>query len=470
MMAKKKKAAVNWLNPETTAENEVLPGYLEWAWTARGVSLAQNVVFLMQLTYFCTDMLGMSAKVVGALLLASKIFDGITDIIVGFIIDRTNTKIGKARPYELFILLVWGFTILLFSAPNLSQTGLCIFVFILYTLINSVCATFLNGGDAVYLARSVRSEKNRVSVTAFNGGIVMICSIVISIVMPQLIAGIGSTRPGWSTMSLMLGVPLGLIGILRFIFVKEVANTSNEAEASVGKAEPISLKKALSCIFKNKYVWILAGMTFVVQLMTNVGSSVSTYYFKYIIGDISLASVISLCGLVTPIVMLVFPVFSRKFGTVSLIKGGAVIGVVGYVLRTLGGTNMVTLTVGSLLGSIAVLPVSMMISIYLIDCMDYGEWKTGTRVEGFIGSVNSFMSKLGSGIASALVGLIMGISGYDGTLVAQSAGANSAIVALFNYLPLVLTIVLLVLAVMYKLDKEMPEIKASLAARKSNNS
>lgn len=53
----KKKA--NWLDPSTTAENEVLPGYLKWAWTSRGLSLALNVILIMQLTYYCTDMLGM---------------------------------------------------------------------------------------------------------------------------------------------------------------------------------------------------------------------------------------------------------------------------------------------------------------------------------------------------------------------------------------------------------------------------
>ena len=89
---------------------------------------------------------------------------------------------------------------------------------------------------------------------------------------------------------------------------------------------------------------------------------------------------------------------------------------VGYGIRILGGTNLVTLTLGSVIGGVAILPVTMMISIYLIDTMDYGEWKTGTRVEGMLASVNSFASKLGSGIA-------------------------------------------------YKLDKELPQIKADLAKK-----
>ena len=119
-----------------------------------------------------------------------------------------------------------------------------------------------------------------------------------------------------------------------------------------------------------------------------------------------------------------------------------------------------------LIGGVAILPVTMMISIYLIDTMDYGEWKTGTRVEGMLGSVNSFCSKLGSGIASAIVGLIMGLAGYDGSLAVQSASANASIIALFNYVPMILMIVLLLLAISYKLDKELPQIKADLEKKR----
>ena len=458
------KVKPNWADPATTAENEVLPKYFKWAWTSRGLSLALNVILIMQLTYYCTDMLGMKATLVGTLLLVSKLFDGVTDLVVGFVIDKTNTRFGKARPYEICIVFVWLLTILMFTTPNFGTTGKAVFIFIMYTLINSICATFLNGGDAVYLARSVRSEKNRVSVMSFNGGIIMLFSIVFSMLLPQLIAGIGSTKIGWTVIAATIGIPMAIIGMFRFAFVKEVVHTG---PAKTGEAEQtVPLKTGLSCIMKNKYIWILAGMTFVALLAMNIGSAVNTYYFKYIMGNIGLATLVSMSSMVTPLVMVVFPVLTRKFGTVTILKMGAVLGVIGYGIRIIGGTNLVTLTVGSLISGVATLPVTMMISIYLIDTMDYGEWKTGTRVEGMLGSVNSFCSKLGSGIASAIVGLIMGLAGYDGSLAVQSASANASIIALFNYVPMILMIVLLLLAISYKLDKELPQIKADLEKKR----
>lgn len=462
----KEKVKANWSNPETTADTEKLPGYLKWAWTSRGVSLALNVILIMQLTYYCTDMLGMKASLAGTLLLASKLFDGVTDLCVGVVIDRTHSKWGKARPYEICIVFVWLFTILLFSTPNMGTAAQAAYVFIMYTLLNSICATFLNGGDAVYLARSIRSEKNRVSIMSFNGGIVMVCSIVMGIVLPQLVATLGTTKIGWTKMALFLGIPLALIGMLRFVFVKEVV--TEQVEKTEKKKENIPLATSVKCIFKNKYVWILSGMSFVVQLATNTGSAVNTYYFKYIMNNIGLASVVSLSTMITPFVMLVFPVLSRKFGTVTLLRFGAVLGIAGYGLRIIGGTNLITLLIGSLIGSVAVLPITMMASVYLIDTMDYGEWKTGVRVEGMIGSVRSFMNKLGSGIASGAVGLIMGLAGYDGTLEVQSAAANTSIIALFNWVPMILMVALLILAIAYKLDKLMPQIKSDLESARVN--
>ncbi|WP_455616953.1 MFS transporter [Eisenbergiella sp.] len=464
-MSRKEKIKSNWAEPSTTAENEKLPGYLKWAWASRALSLGLNFILIMQLTYYCTDMLGMKAGLVGGLLLASKIFDGVTDVFAGFVIDRTHTKWGKARPYEIFIIFVWVFTILLFSAPNIGTVGKAVFVFILYTLINSVCATFLYAGDAVYLARSVRSESNRVSLMSFNGGIVMLFSLVVSMVMPLLIAKVGVNKAGWTVIALIFGIPCAVLGMLRFIFVKEVAMDEQQEQIDRQK---IPLKTSLKSIFKNKYIWLLAGMTLVVQFSSNMSTAVNTYYFKYIMGDISLASIVSISSLATPFILLVFPILSRKFGTVALLRAGALLGVCGYAIRILGGANLITLIIGSFVGSSAVVPINMMISIYLIDCMDYGEWKNGIRVEGMLGSVNSFCSKVGSGLASGIVGFVMGLAGYDGMLAVQSQTANISIIILFNYLPLVLGIIFFALTVLYKLDKELPQIKIDLAQKRKN--
>ena len=150
------------MGKETEKNGQVKNGkFYVPAWVTRGVGLAVNAMLLMQITFYATESVGLSAGVVGMLLLVSKLFDGVTDLVAGFIIDKTHTRWGKARPYELFLIPTWVLTVLLFSTPNnLSLTGKAVYIFILYSLINAVCVTFLSASEAVFMARST-SDDNR---------------------------------------------------------------------------------------------------------------------------------------------------------------------------------------------------------------------------------------------------------------------------------------------------------------------
>lgn len=201
---------------------EKVPFWFNLAWTSRGIAAGVNAVLMMNLTFYCTDMLGLSATVVGLFFVLSKVIDAITDLAAGVIIDKTHSKLGKARPYEVFIIFQWLFTILMFSAPNLSETGKYIWVFILYILINAVCTTMLGAADSVYMSRVFTTQKNQIGAMSFNGMFVYIISIAFNIVFPQFLSGMGQTADGWRTLVITMGIPLAIIGILRFVFCKEV--------------------------------------------------------------------------------------------------------------------------------------------------------------------------------------------------------------------------------------------------------
>lgn len=114
-----------------------------WGWQARAISMGCMTIVMGYLTIFCTDTLMLPAGLVGTLLLISKVTDGITDLIAGYLIENTKTRWGKARPYELFIIALWLCTWLLFTCPeNVSTVVKCIWIFIMYTLVNSIFATF----------------------------------------------------------------------------------------------------------------------------------------------------------------------------------------------------------------------------------------------------------------------------------------------------------------------------------------
>ncbi len=181
-------------------------------WSGRGVSLASNVTVLSYITFYCTNILGMDSALVGTLLLASKVFDGVTDLVAGVLIDRTNTRWGKARPYEFAIFGVWISTVLLFSCPELGTVGKAIWLFTMYTFANSIFATLLNASEAVYLVRAFKYEDDRNKVVAINGTLITLFCAIISIIFPIMMGTLGTTRGGWTTMMLIIGIPLALIG------------------------------------------------------------------------------------------------------------------------------------------------------------------------------------------------------------------------------------------------------------------
>ena len=441
-----------------------MPIWYGGLWSTRGVAQAINFVLVVYVTFYSTDLLGLNPAVIGGILLASRIIDAVTDLGFGYILDKTHTRWGKARPYEVFIIIEWVFTILLFNTPqHASQAVQYVWIAVLYILINAICATALGGIDSVYLARAFTTEQNQIKAISINGVIVMICSIAFNIVFPSFLAAGGKTLAGWSSMIISLGVVMAVLGILRFIFCKEIVKDEANEDGK-RTTNDLSMKESLSAISKNKYLFIVVGLMLITSIVNNMQSA-TTYYFKYVFGDVGMQGTVAITTMIVVPALIVFPALSKKFGTTRLLQVSSAIGILGLGIRSFGGTNLATLIVGGILFGIGTMPIALMINTYLIDCMDYGEWKTGVRVEGLVASIANFASKVGMGLASGLTGLIMGLAGYDGLAEVQTAAANNAIVFLYTYMPLILFCVMLVLSLMYKVDSIRPQMNADLAAK-----
>lgn len=429
-------------------------------WAARGVSVAANVVVLTYLTIFCTDMLGIPAVTAGMVLLASKVFDGFSDLIAGYIIDKTSTRFGKARPYEFCIIGVWLCTILLFACPDMGVTGKCIWIFVMYTFVNSIFVTFLSSSDSVYLCRAFKYDDDRVTIASVTGIFVMLFSTLISIIFPILMGTLGTTKQGWIPMIAIFAIPLTLIGLLRFFFVKEVVEVDQTAPK-------LTVSDFLEGLKSNYYIYILFFVSLLTFIVTNMGTAVGTYYFTWIVGNIESLSAVGMLSLTTPIFLIFFPMIMKKLSTAKMIFLGSIIGVVGCVIKAFAGTSMPMLLAGNLLAVISVLPISYYAPLLIIDIMDYHEYKTGKRVEAVFGSIYGLAGKVGAGFASGIVGVIMGLAGYDGLLTVQPDSAIKMIVALYGWIPAVMLAIAAVLMHFFNLEEKLPEIRAELEARKA---
>lgn len=275
---------------KTIAQSKTRPaklprGYMA-AWSTRGISLGVYMVLFMQITYFATESLGMDVSLVGILLLASRIFDGFTDAVVGFVIDRTHTRFGKARPYELMVIPLWICVILFFGAQaGRSVTGKAVYFFVLYTLITGVFQTCLNGSEGILLRRSLKEGELHAKVVSFTGVILVIFCGAANILLPQLMNTWGKESGGWFKIALVYGIPMLLLGVQRFFFIKETAITVDAEKEKFGFWESVTIS------IKNKYVLLLGAGALLVNIINNVFSTVGSYYFNYIMGDLGLLSI-----------------------------------------------------------------------------------------------------------------------------------------------------------------------------------
>ena len=166
------------------------------AWTGYVTSSGVQSLVMGYLTFYLTENVMLSAAIVSAIIASARVFDGISDIIAGLIIDKTHTKIGKARPYSIFTLLMWLFTVLVFSVPGTSTAGKVIYVAVFYNLSESISRTMLYASENVHYKMSFNSEEQLdvVGITGLIGGI---ANMLVAIVIPQLISNYGVQKKRW---------------------------------------------------------------------------------------------------------------------------------------------------------------------------------------------------------------------------------------------------------------------------------
>ena len=437
-MSKKNKA----LNPDHVPVGKLV------AWQMRPISLGAVTIITMYLSLYCTDVLGMPAALVGTLLMASKIFDGATDLFAGWLVDNTKTKWGKARPYELSIIGVWVCTYAMFAASDTwNMTVKSIWLFVTYTLVFSIFSTLLNAAETPYIVRAFKTPIAVTKVSAYGGVIVTLGSMIISVSFPILVGTMGNSVAGWRRLMAMYAIPLVFVGLLRFLFVKEDSDINEE-----NQEEKVKFKDILHVITSNRYIWLMALACMVPQLVTSL--SAGTYYFTWIVGDITKFSATQVLSIFSLVVIIFFPTLMKKFSAMQLIGAFAVIGFVGYIICFFAGTNIVLLMLGLFLGGLITLPTSYMKSPIIMQISDYNAYNGQPRMEATMAAVANCLNKIGSAFGSFLLGVMLSAGGYDGSLQVQPDGALTMIKIIFSIVPALFMIVVALCAVGFRpLDK-----------------
>ena len=444
-------------------------------------ALLLNAVLGSYLNVYYTDVLGLAPLWGGAFLvvfpIVSKIIDAITNVIMGYIIDRTHTKEGKARPWLLLsapLVTVTG--ILLFTVPNASETVQAIWVMVSYNLFYSFAYTIFNMSHNLMVPLSTRNTTDRGGLSVFNQiASIMMSGIIVALIFPMVIMPmLGIDKAKWIlTMSILaiLALPLTL---LEYYFTKERVTLENAEKEQSG----VSFGKQLKTIFTDKYMIII----YVYFLIYTMGSSIKNlslvYFCNYVLGTyndgITQTLVSALGGIPMGIgIFAVWPL-AKKFGKRNLTLAGFIVYAIGSAICWMFPKNMVIVLVGQFIKNIGGLPCAYVFMALFADVLDHIEWKVGFRCDGIAMSVYNVIACALIGVCTGIFNGLLSKAGYvqpymdaSGNLIAvQSEAVQNVITFGFVGLETITGIVLAVLLVFLSVEKVIEKEQAEIQQRK----
>lgn len=434
--------------------------------------------FLMK---YLTDVSLVDAAVVSGIIAISKLFDGISDLIMGRIVDGTHSKLGKARVWLIRMCIPMALaTILLFSIPSsMSEAIKYVYVFILYNLVNTVfyTAMFVPYNSLISLSTTDSYEHGML------GNISMIFQTIANICMntffmAMVVAFSGAADPymveaqkGWTMATIVVGVIIVISALICVCGTKERtgAQAENGENANTGKPkDDVLTGKALKSLFTNKYWLSMIFAMFVIFFIIVMYSAGAIYYCADVLGDYSLYTPVNNALSIAQFATMFFtPFFMKRFGKHMTYMIGLIGMGLGFLGTGFAGTNVALLVLFNALKGIGLGAAGGMAFGMVADTLEYGEWKDGFKTVGMGNAAISAAQKLGLGIGQVVLGWILALGGYDGTATVQSEAAKTAISFIYNWLPVAMIVVTFLIMLTYKLDKELPKIQKELEERRN---
>ncbi len=431
-----------------------------------GYALISSFVML-----YLTNAVGLNSLVIGTLMMASKLLDGVSDIFFGGLMDKTKSKMGQARPWMLYGQLgVSACLFLVFSIPSMSQTMQYAYFFVFYTAFNAVFYTANSIAYAALAAKITKNGQERVQLGSIRFIFATFTTLVISYNAMGLVEKFGGGTKGWRTVALIFALIALAVNTFCVLMVKEVPdeeiesanemdNTGNSGEGN--GPEKVSFGTSLKLLVKNPYYIIILGLYLVNYIYSGITQGSAIYFMTYYMEDPALLGTFSLFQLVPVMIILTLtPMLVKKLGSmwkmnlyarvITLLMGGV------FVVGALNKSLPVMLF-ATFFRNMAGGPLTGTLNAWVAETSDY-TWRTQkVRIDGVMFSCSSIGVKLGGGIGSAVVGWLLALGGFDGTAAVQSSGAINMIFFMYAVLPLIFGIVMAILVYLMKVEKANKE-------------
>lgn len=420
------------------------------------------------LIYFYTNVVGISAGSVGMIMLVSRVFDGVSDVIMGTIIDRTHSKYGKARIWILRLAVPYALAaVFLFTMPGLGDMGKVIYAFVTYNIMNTVVYTAIS--QPFHALGSLMSRDRRERDVICN--IRMILSITASMVITaftlplinKLAVVIQNEQAAWIIVTAVYAA------VSVFVLINTYMTCTERVQTAQKVKENIPFLKALKATVTNPYFLIALGlMLFYTVYQIIIGTDL-TYYCQYVLNDVDLVMPLSAAEKIATIAgIALLPRILPRFGKRSLICVGCLVGIAGQLIFLLNITSVPLGIVTCIMRGIGIAPFYGVQYSLPSDAIEYGHWKTGMRIEGLMFSSMSMGQKAGSGFTSAIMGAVLSMTAFDGlkaTAAEQAPAAIEAIKSFYLYVPIGIWLIMFLIAACYRLDKKYDRMMGELMAR-----
>ncbi len=415
----------------------------------------------MFLTLYYTNNVGIAAGVVGTIMLFTRLFDGVTDLIFGSILDRTHTKMGKARPWILRSVPMMAIgLILVFNVPGgLSDNGKIIYAVITYVFVAAIAFTISNLAYNALMSLMTDDPEERASVSSVRFMAVFIVGVVLASGTMPLVNSLG-----WTVTSIIYAAVATACLLITVFGTKERAVYQNEA----GEGEKMPVKEGFRYLFKNRYFYSIMLLFVAAYAKTGISSGIGIYFMKYVLGNENL---LALFSIVSTIPMLIgfpmFPMFVRKFGKWKCLMAGVLVTIVSFLLIMLNPHNIPFVLACTVISSFGSIPLSAGLFALVGDGVVYGEWKNGVRQDGLFNSVVSFGMKVGTGLGTAMIGWGLELGRFDGTAAVQAPETIRAITFVAYGVPAICMVFALIFLMFSNIDKIYPQMEKDLAERRA---
>jgi len=401
------------------------------------------------LTFYYTDVFGLSAAIVATLLLVARGWDAVLDPVIGLVMERTHSKYGRFRPYILYggpLLAI--FNILTFHVPSFEGTTKIVYAFIVYMLLNTVYS-LVNVPYGALATVMTRNPDERTSLSSYRMLFTTIASIVIGgATMPLLQSlGGGDNAKGFFYTAVLYSVCAVPLFYLVFRNCKEVIMPA--------KTEKPTLKESLVSVISNLPLACSLGTIFFVFMSLFGRMSILIYYYIYVLNRPDLIGILMmLFGACQVAGTLTVNAIAEKFEKKTLTMFGAGCSGIGVlVIFFTNFSNIPVIFAGTVVWGFFMGMTTPMLISTAADCIEYGEWKSGARADGAIYAALNLIMKFAMTVVGAGSMIALGYIGYIPN-AAQNAQTIAGLNTLANLVPAVSLFLAVASMLFYSISKE----------------